>query len=248
MSNLLFCIVTFMWAKVTDNAQSVVKFAAVWQVVHTTSTKKKRVCGKKKKKFQKSIADHTRNWEVCLYIYIYMYAYIHLYMHMCMYKCACIHIYTYICMCVCIHIHIYIYVCMHTYIYLCVYACIYIYIYVYVRMHIYMCVYAYIIIIMLRHQHGPPWPSLANRLYRPLLLVSLQDYIRINTDLLYVGSSWSSCLCLSMWRVHKSMSLMILSPLLQQWPECLVRLTWIVFLMGGRWSYSCCFVGCCFQD
>ena len=38
------------------------------------------------------------------------------------------------------------------------------------------------------------------------------------------------------------------SLLLQQYPACLVRLTWIVFVMGGRWPYSRCFVGCCHQD
>ena len=47
--------------------------------------------------------------------------------------------------------------------------------------------------------------------------------------------------------VHRSTSLMSLSLLLQQCPACLVRLTWIVFMMGGRWLYSWCFVGCCFQ-
>ena len=29
---------------------------------------------------------------------------------------------------------------------------------------------------------------------------------------------------------------------------CLVRLVWMIWEMGGRWPYSCCFVGCCFQD
>ena len=48
--------------------------------------------------------------------------------------------------------------------------------------------------------------------------------------------------------VHRSSSLMISSLLLQQCPACLVRLTWIVFVMGGRWLYSWCFVGCCLQD
>ena len=43
--------------------------------------------------------------------------------------------------------------------------------------------------------------------------------------------------------VHRSTSLMSSSLLLQQCPACLVRLTWIVFLMGGRWPYSWCFVG-----
>ena len=48
--------------------------------------------------------------------------------------------------------------------------------------------------------------------------------------------------------VHWSASLMSSSLLLQQSPACLVRLTWIVFVMGGRWPYSWCLVGCCRQD
>ena len=48
--------------------------------------------------------------------------------------------------------------------------------------------------------------------------------------------------------VHRSTSLMSSSLLLQQCPACLVRLAWIVFVMGGRWPYSWCLVGCCRQD
>ena len=48
--------------------------------------------------------------------------------------------------------------------------------------------------------------------------------------------------------VHKSTSLMSSSLLLQQCPACLVRLTWIVFVIGGRWPYSWCLVGCCRLD
>ena len=48
--------------------------------------------------------------------------------------------------------------------------------------------------------------------------------------------------------VHRSTSLMSSSLLLQQCPACLVRLNWIVFVMGGRWPYSWCFVGWCCQD
>ena len=48
--------------------------------------------------------------------------------------------------------------------------------------------------------------------------------------------------------VHRSIWLMISSLLLQQCPACLVRLTWIVFVMGGRWPYSWYLVGCCRQD
>ena len=48
--------------------------------------------------------------------------------------------------------------------------------------------------------------------------------------------------------VHRITSLMSSSLLLQQCPACLVRLTWIVFVMGGRWPYSWCLVGCCRLD
>ena len=36
--------------------------------------------------------------------------------------------------------------------------------------------------------------------------------------------------------------------LLQQCTACLVRLTRIVFVMGGKWPCSCCFMGCRLQD
>ena len=42
--------------------------------------------------------------------------------------------------------------------------------------------------------------------------------------------------------VYSSISLMSSSLLLQQCPACLVRVTWIVFVMGGRWPYSWCLV------
>ena len=47
---------------------------------------------------------------------------------------------------------------------------------------------------------------------------------------------------------HRSKSLMSSSLLLQQCPACLVRLTWIVFVMGGRWPNSWWFVECCLQN
>ena len=49
-------------------------------------------------------------------------------------------------------------------------------------------------------------------------------------------------------RVHRSTSFMSSFLFLQQCPACLVCLTWIVFVMGGRWPYSWCLVGCCCQD
>ena len=47
---------------------------------------------------------------------------------------------------------------------------------------------------------------------------------------------------------RRSTSLISSSLLLQRCPACLVRLTWIVFVMRGRWLYSWCLVGCCRQD
>ena len=49
-------------------------------------------------------------------------------------------------------------------------------------------------------------------------------------------------------RVHRSTSLTSSSLLLQQCPACLIRLTCIVFVIGGKWPYSWCLVGCCRQD
>ena len=48
--------------------------------------------------------------------------------------------------------------------------------------------------------------------------------------------------------VHRNTSLMSSSLLLQQCPACLVHLTCIVFVMGDKWQYSWCLVGCCRQD
>ena len=49
-------------------------------------------------------------------------------------------------------------------------------------------------------------------------------------------------------KIRLSTSLMSSSLLLQQCPACLICLILIVFLMGGKWPYSCCFVGCYHQD
>ena len=47
--------------------------------------------------------------------------------------------------------------------------------------------------------------------------------------------------------VHRSTPLMSSSLLLQHCPAWLISLTWIVLVMGGKWPYSWCFVGCCRQ-
>ena len=66
---------------------------------------------------------------------------------------------------------------------------------------------------------------------------------RILTELLYVGSSWSPYFCSVCEGVIRSTSHMSSSLLLQQCPVYLVRQTLIIFVMGRRWPYSCCFVG-----
>ena len=49
-------------------------------------------------------------------------------------------------------------------------------------------------------------------------------------------------------RIYRSTSLMSSSVLLQQCPACLVSLTCIVFVMGGKWPNSWFFVRCYLHD
>ena len=99
-----------------------------------------------------------------------------------------------------------------------------------------------IIIIISCCQHGSPWPSLDTRLHRPSFPASLQG--GISTELLYIGSSWSTCLCSSMWRGPQDY---IAYEFVFTSPASLIRLTWIVSVMSDKWPYSFCFVGCCLQ-
>ena len=73
------------------------------------------------------------------------------------------------------------------------------------------------------------------------------------SSLLHPVSSHTYCMYVRAGRlafagVHRSTSLMSSSLLFRQCSACLVCLTWIVFVMGGRWPYSGCLVGCCHQD
>ena len=101
------------------------------------------------------------------------------------------------------------------------------------------------------HHHVVPsvWISLTLSCHPLPIFHCLRQVLRatprIHTQLLYVGSSWSPCFCSA---IRRSTSLMSPSLLLQQCSACLVRLTLIVFVMGGRCPYSCCLMGCCLQD
>ena len=106
-----------------------------------------------------------------------------------------------------------------------------------------------IIIIMSCRQHGYPWPSLATSPYCSSPMAGLQGYIpypHIATEcmfelvvLILLGHMWGSIGVHPLWARPL---------LLQKWPACLVPQTWIFFVMGDRWPYSWCLLGCCRQD
>ena len=116
--------------------------------------------------------------------------------------------------------------------------------------YIYWYIYIYIILIILSCcQHGYHWSSLATPPNRSSLLVGSQGYTPYPHRAAVCRFEMVVLLLFGhMTGVHRSTSLMSSSLLLQQCPACLVRLALIVFVMGGRWPYSCCFVGCCLQD
>ena len=109
-----------------------------------------------------------------------------------------------------------------------------------------------IIIIMSCRQHGYPWPSLATSPYHSSPRAGLQGYI-LCPHIVAVCKFVLVVLLLHihMWGstgVHRLWARPCSSLLLQQCPACLVRLTCIVFVMGGKCLYSWCFVGCCRQN
>ena len=90
-------------------------------------------------------------------------------------------------------------------------------------------------------------PSLASSPYHSSLLAGLQGYIPypyIAAVCMYVRAG-RPAFAWPYVGVHRSTSLMSSSLLLQQCPACLVRLTCIVFVIGGKWPYSWCLVWCC---
>ena len=60
----------------------------------------------------------------------------------------------------------------------------------------------------------------------------------------FAGRPTLACPCAGF---HRRTSLMSSSLLLQMCPACLVRLTRMVLVICGRWSYSCFQAGCCFH-
>ena len=109
-------------------------------------------------------------------------------------------------------------------------------------------------VIIYHHHHVVPLARISLTLFRHF---SLSFIASGRSSRLHPVSPHSCCMYVRAGRpafarphvgVQRSTSLMSSSLLLQQCPACLVHLTWRVFMMGERWPYSWCFVGCCRQD
>ena len=135
---------------------------------------------------------------------------------------------------------------------------IYIYIYIYTFQwkitNTYRLILLVLYIYIYQHHHVVPQERISPTLYRhfSLSFISSGKYSGLHHI-----SSQSCCIYVRAGRpafarpyvgVHWTRSLMSSSLLLQQYLASLVHLTWIVFVMVGRWPYSWCFVGCCRQD
>ena len=114
----------------------------------------------------------------------------------------------------------------------------YIYIYIYIYHHHHVVLVARISLTLSRHFSLSFIASGRSSGQHPVSSQSCWMYVR-------AGRPAFARPCVG---VHKSTSLMSSSLLLQQCLACLVRLTWIVFVIGGRWQYSWCLVGCYRQD
>ena len=111
--------------------------------------------------------------------------------------------------------------------------------------------------IPIHHHHHHHVVTLAQISLTLLRHFSLSFITSGRSSELHPISSHSCCMCVRAGRpafarpnagVHRSTSLMSTSLILQQCHACLVRLAWIVFVMGGWWPYSWYLVGCCRQD
>ena len=128
--------------------------------------------------------------------------------------------------------------------------CLYLSLYIYMCVCVCICIYIYIYI----YHHLMPLPRISLTLSRHF---SLSFIAFGRSSGIHPVSSHSCCMYVRAGRpafawpyagVHRSTSLVSSSLLLQQYPACLARLTCIVFVMGGKWPYSWCLVGCCRQD
>ena len=101
-----------------------------------------------------------------------------------------------------------------------------------------------IITMMSCRQHGYPWLSLVTSPNHSSPLASLQGYILYP----HIAAVCMFELVILILLGQRSISFISSSLLPQQCLTCLVCLAWIVFVIGGRWPYRWCLVGCCRQD
>ena len=104
-----------------------------------------------------------------------------------------------------------------------------------------------IIIIKSCWQYRFPWLSLIIHPYYPSLLADPLDCIQClhrgdvslrwlaNTDLSMCSSPWENIVYEFVLTSTAAVPSMSCS-------------SWLIFEIVGKWPYSCCFVGCCFQD
>ena len=98
------------------------------------------------------------------------------------------------------------------------------------------------------HQHGYPWPSLATPAYCLSLPAGPQGYTSYPHKATVCSCELVAPSLLGHVKRFIGVHHLWVRPYFSSSPACLGRLTWIVFVMGGRWPYSYCFVGCCLQD
>ena len=96
------------------------------------------------------------------------------------------------------------------------------------------------------HKHGYPWPSLATSPNHSSPLAGIQGYIPYPHIAAVCMFELVVLLLLGHMRGFIGVHDLWARPCFSS--SVLVRLAWIVFVMGGRWPYSWCLVGCCCQD
>ena len=102
-----------------------------------------------------------------------------------------------------------------------------------------------IIIISSCRKREVPRPFLAIRPHHPSLLVGLLD----NIPCPYRADVSKSLLVSQQWHVSVLVSIRECRLwVFQLCLPCLARVAWMVCEIGSGWSYSSCFVGCCFPD
>ena len=106
--------------------------------------------------------------------------------------------------------------------------------------------FGFIIIITHRHRQGYPWPSLTTFPYRPLLPAGLQGYIPYQHRA--TVCRFKLVVLPLLFHVKGSTGVYHIVSTSPPVPHVCGSCNLDSFRDGGRWPYSCCFVGCCLLD